>query len=188
MGQRKPMLNGVIQRTYYFNRLILYFFFYGFIGWAVETLSILVLKHHFSPRGWLHLGLPFIPLYAFTCLVIITLMSPLKNKPLLVFLLSILIISVIEFFSGLILTKIFHLRFWNYNSLPPAFMGLISLPVSLLWGGLSLVLVYWIHPAIERTAKKIPSLTIALISWFLMLYLGVCFIIETYKLFHLLFP
>ncbi|SHJ46894.1 putative ABC transporter permease [Parasporobacterium paucivorans] len=189
INERRPiqLLNHFARNTQKFNRLLLSFVFYGFVGWIIETISILILQHQFISRGWLHLGLPFIPLYAYCCPILIKLLSPQKKNPLLIFIGSVSIITFIELSAGLILTQVFHLTFWDYSGMPPTIKGIISLPVSLLWGLLSLVLIYWIHPGFKKMINRLPMFTASLISWFLLVYLMVCYAIETYELFSKFF-
>lgn len=61
------------------------------------------------------------------------------------------IITTLEFITGEILTRVFHLIIWDYSNLPFNIDGIICLPYSILWFFLSSVgiilgdyLRYWI--------------------------------------------
>lgn len=49
------------------------------------------------------------------------------------------------------------MSFWDYGDLPGSFQGRVCLSFSLVWGALSLVLVYWVHPALAPWLARIPA-------------------------------
>ena len=53
-----------------------------------------------------------------------------------------LIITGLEFLTGLIVNKIFDVGVWDYSNMKYNLMGQICLQYSLLWAGLSLACVY----------------------------------------------
>lgn len=57
-------------------------------------------------------------------------------------LLSALIITVLEFFSGIIVNLWLELRVWDYSALPFNLMGQICLPFSIVWFLLSLPAIF----------------------------------------------
>ena len=51
-------------------------------------------------------------------------------------------------------------RFWDYSRVFGNLRGRICLPFSLIWGGLTVATVRWIHPAVERLAERtVPEVT-----------------------------
>jgi uncharacterized membrane protein len=52
--------------------------------------------------------------------------------------------------------------FWDYRGLPGSVQGRVCLPFSLAWGGLSLPLVYWVHPRLSPLLAAIPAPVTAL--------------------------
>ena len=76
-----------------------------------------------------------------------------SNTPLLIqAIIGTLIVTVIEFISGLILNVWLGLDIWDYSNLPFNILGQISLPYMLLWLPLSLIAIvlyswlqYWLY-------------------------------------------
>lgn len=52
--------------------------------------------------------------------------------------------------------KVLGVSFWDYRELPGNIQGRVCLPFSLIWGALSLPLVYWLHPALLPWLSGIP--------------------------------
>jgi len=167
-------LNQFSMTSLKINRVLISFIFYSFWGWIIETCFIFFSIHRFIARGWIQFGLPLIPIYGVCCLILTKLLSPLIKKPLLIFGGTICFTTMIEYIIGLILTKIFHLNFWNYSNLPFSIQGIISLPVSFTWGFLSLLMFYWIDPNLKRMINRIPALQATFISWSIMIYSAIC--------------
>ena len=78
--------------------------------------------------------------------------------PRVVFLVVMFSLTLIEWFGGVLIEKFFHVVFWNYEEFPYHIGKYIALEVSLLWGVLSLVLIYVVHPLIESVILKIPHI------------------------------
>ncbi|MDE6026433.1 MAG: putative ABC transporter permease [Lachnospiraceae bacterium] len=56
--------------------------------------------------------------------------------------LAALVITTLEFFTGIIVNKIFQLGVWDYSTVRGNIMGQVCLPYTFLWGVLGLVCVY----------------------------------------------
>ena len=136
--------------------LMWYFIFYAFLGWCTEVVYAAVNTGQFINRGFLN-G-PYCPIYGFGVLFVISLLYPVKDNLLYMFVGSVLITSAIEFTGGYVLEKIFHQKWWDYSGKPLNIRGYICLQFSLIWGIACLVIVDRIHPFIEITVKHIPLL------------------------------
>jgi uncharacterized membrane protein len=156
------------------NRIVMSFVFYGLLGWVVETAFIYFSIHRYIERGWVHYGLPLIPLYGVMCPVLIKLLRPLKKKPALIFACSACIITLVEYVMGSILTFHFGYNFWNYSNLPFSYKGIVALPVTFSWGFLSLLLIYWIDPRLKKLIRRLPEAPAAVLSLCIALYSVVC--------------
>ncbi|NTU89873.1 MAG: putative ABC transporter permease [Actinobacteria bacterium] len=164
------------------NRILFLFLAYSFFGWLVETCSILIFTQTFVFRGYSRLGLPIIPLYGGVGLLLPKLLSPWKKKPLVVFGGATIIATVIEYLIGLITIYIFRSRHWDYSNTPLSFQGIISLPTSLAWGVMALVVMYWGKPKLEQVFKRIPLVPATIICWGLTLYACICAAIDMYQM------
>ena len=146
---------------YFFSLLALYLALYSFLGWVAEVLDVFVTTRRLQNRGFLT-G-PFLPIYGFGAILLLVFVHPYVSNPFLVFLASVVVASVLEFFTHLLLDKAFHIKLWDYTGWPFNIQGRICLQNSLLFGGLGLLLLYVIRPFANTLLGNIPqSVAIAL--------------------------
>ena len=151
------------------NRLlnyIGYFFVYSFAGFLLETLFALFVQGEFVMRKCFLLS-PLCPVYGLGAIVIISFAGPFRQHPAAVFLIGLLAASVVEYFTDIFYREILGVTFWDYTDMPMNINGRVCLVFSLIWGVLSLVLVRFLHPAVERAVKSAPrALLIACLVFF----------------------
>ena len=135
------------------------------------------MKYLFNPNmnnGTLH-G-PWVPIYGFgTCLIIIIMRFVFNRikvkrfiKVILVFLISTIVLTILEFISGNLIELLTGKVFWDYTKLKFNFGHYIALEISLIWGISSLIIIYVIKPLLDKIIKKIPSIiTYSVLSIFI---------------------
>ena len=64
---------------------------------------------------------------------------------------------MLEYITGAVMEKLFHMRYWDYSDKPLNVNGHICLPVSIAWGGFSLLLIYLLHPPVEDLVFWLPG-------------------------------
>ena len=89
------------------------FFIYAILGWIIETTLVSIEKKKFVNRGFLK-G-PWLPIYGCGMILILVLLSWLMTKPLLMFILIILLCGFLEYMTSYILEKLFHKKWWDYK-------------------------------------------------------------------------
>ena len=136
------------------SQWLLFFFAYSFLGWVWETLYVSVKKRHLVNRGFLY-G-PWLPIYGFGAIIILFLTLPVRDNLLLVYLLGMAGATALEYITGAVMEKLFHVRYWDYSSQPLNVQGHICLGVSLAWGVFALFLVHILHPPVEDFIEIIP--------------------------------
>lgn len=134
-------------------KYILYFFIYSFLGWFMEVCVSLWNKKRFINRGFL-IG-PICPIYGHGILAIIILIGSNTNDFLAVFLKSILICSILEYFTSYFMEKLFNIRWWDYSSKKFNINGRICLETMLPFGILSSLVIYGIHPLVITLVDKL---------------------------------
>lgn len=142
--------------SYPISTLVLYFVFYSFVGWSMETVYCSILEKRFVPRGFLH-G-PICPIYGVGVLLMILFFKPLAGNILLFYLVSTLSMSAWEYFVGWFLEVTTHIKYWDYSMYRFNLKGRICLWVCLVWGVLSYVAIFWIHPPVEHLFSLLPPL------------------------------
>lgn len=142
---------------YPLSTLFLYFCFYACAGWCMETVYCSILEKRFVPRGFLH-G-PLCPIYGVGVLLMILFFEPLKDNLVVFYLVSTVVMSAWEYFVGWFLETTTHMKYWDYSMYRFNLKGRICLWVCLVWGLLSYVCIFWIHPPVAALFDRLPLLT-----------------------------
>lgn len=115
-----------------FDYYVLLFFLLAFVGWLWEVLLFLVTDHALINRG-IYRG-PYLPIYGAGGLLLCFLLRRLKEHPVLVFLFSAVICSVLEYFTSFFLEKLWGIRWWDYSGHFLNIHGRICLVGALVFG------------------------------------------------------
>ena len=116
---------------------------------------------------------PWIPIYGIGSCVIIFIMRLVFNrikakrfiKIILFFIISTLTLTLLEYTGGVLMEYFTGKVMWDYSNLKFHIGKYIALEISLVWGILSLVLIYLIKPKIDKLIIKIPKI----ITYFMFL-------------------
>ena len=127
-----------------FCKYFLLFMLYSFFGWVIEMIVCTIADKKVVNRGFL-IG-PYCPIYGCGCLLIIFLLRKYYNDGLVLFIMSVLLCSVLEYFTSYIMEKLFNARWWDYSDRKFNINGRICLETLVLFGILGLLLVYIINP------------------------------------------
>ena len=123
---------------------VILFFIYSVLGWIVEVIDIFIKTHKLSNRGFL-IG-PYLPIYGSGCILIIILLNNQTNDLISLFLKSMIICSILEYFTSYIMEKIFKTRWWDYSDRKYNINGRICLVNMFFFGILGCILLYIINP------------------------------------------
>lgn len=144
------------------------FFIYSFIGWLVEmVIENLVLDHEFVNRGFL-IG-PYCPVYGIASIIMIFLLSRYKKDILVLFFMSAIICTIVEYLTSYLLEKIFKARWWDYHDMSFNVNGRICLINSIGFGVLGVLLIRFINPFITWLLLKINPIIFNIISIIILL-------------------
>lgn len=155
---------------YYINS----FFVYSVLGYFFETIVSKITGNRFE-SGIMY-G-PITPIYGIGVVIIlivskylfINLHMPRWFETLIVFFSLIIILTLMEFIGGILIEKLFGIVFWDYSHLKWNIGKYISLEISLVWGFLSIFLIYVIKPLLDKFVVKIPTfITYSLIIIFIV--------------------
>ncbi|NSI19861.1 putative ABC transporter permease [[Ruminococcus] gnavus] len=142
---------------------ILYFFVYGFLGWCTEVIFAAFKQHRFVNRGFLN-G-PICPIYGVGVTLVIACLEAFQSNLLLLYISSVILVTVLEGVTGWAMGKLFHNKWWDYSKLPFNIGGYVCLLFSLIWGVACVFIVYFVHPLIHQVLSLIPHTAgIALIA------------------------
>ncbi len=156
-----------------FYFIAIYFFVYGFLGWCTEVAFAACKEHRFINRGFLN-G-PFCPIYGFGVSLVIIFLTPYRSNLILLYIASIILVTLLEGITGWAMDKIFHNKWWDYSNMPLNIGGYVCLPFSVIWGIACVAIMNLIHPLIHHVLTLMPhTLGIVLIVLF-----GILLIIDT---------
>lgn len=148
----------------------LFFLLYSFAGWVYESILCSFMQRELVNRGFLH-G-PICPIYGTGAVVVLLLLSPLKGNPLLLFLLSAVTTTTIEYLTAYLLEKLFHLKLWDYSINFLNLHGRVCLLSFVAFGVMCTLMVEFIHPWIAtKPAELLTPLGMHVISAALLLAL-----------------
>lgn len=137
---------------------VLLFFFYCFCGWIWESCYVSLCQHHWVNRGFLH-G-PLLPIYGSGAILILFATIPVAQDLRLVWLFGMAAATALEYVTGVVMERIFQIRYWDYSQHKCNLNGYICLSSSIAWGFFSILLVRFLHPPVARLLARIPALCV----------------------------
>lgn len=136
---------------------ILYeFLIFGFVGLLIETSYVYFVTGEWTVRGALGFGLPIIHIYGFGALIVVYLLGRFSRFPVLFFVISALLMTLVELVGSYLEDMFGKPRSWNYYDKPFNFEGRVCLSTSLGWGALAFLFFFLMYPEIRKLIKKIP--------------------------------
>lgn len=147
----EPLIFGVP-----LTQMFLYFVWYSFLGWCMESTYCSIMEKHLINRGFLHL--PLCPIYGVGVLIMVNFFTPFTGNPLLFYVMATVVMSAWEYFVGWLLEVTTHMKYWDYSHRRFNLKGRICLGNCLWWGVASYFVIYWIHPATIRLLGTLPVL------------------------------
>ncbi len=132
------------------------FIIYAIIGWIIELVDLSIIeKRLVKNRGFL-IG-PYCPIYGFGALIMTLFLTKYENDPMVLFLMAIIVTSILEYFTSVLLEKVFKARWWDYSNMPFNINGRILLINSLGFGFFGLILIYYLNPFFLDLFNKINN-------------------------------
>ena len=166
-------------------RLIAYFIIYSILGFIIETVFGLITKGVIESRQSFLYG-PFCAIYGVGAVIMILSLSPFKNNNNKLFWGGFVVGSIVEYIVSLIGELIFHLKWWDYSSVPLNINGRICVYFSVFWGLLGIYLISYINPKIDRLInyikRKLSSKYIKPIEITITIFMLFDFLVTAYAL------
>ncbi len=157
-------------------KYIFLFFIYAFIGWIIEIILTIVMDHKLINRGFL-IG-PYLPIYGFGCVFLILVLDKLKDNLLLLFIVTFITCSLIEYMTSYVLEKIFKLRWWDYKQYKFNLNGRICLETMLPFSIGGVLAIKYITPYLLKIVNKLPLKLVLVFELILVIILIIDFLIS----------
>lgn len=140
--------------AHFISLLFICFAIYSFFGWILEVIYRSIQHRVFVNAGFLH-G-PFVPIYGVGALSLLLLNSYMGEVHLFVqFLLYCMAASLVEYGISIFAERVVHIKLWDYSDQKWHLNGRICPAFSVVWGGLGIVFVEWIHPFVWHWVMKL---------------------------------
>ncbi len=141
------------------------------VGYIWETCLKLVQTGNLVNSGTLH-G-PWLPIYGTGGLAVLILLKRFKDRPILIFVLSLIVCTLIEYFTSCYLEFTKGVRYWDYSNYLINLNGRVCLEGSIIFGLAGCVVMYIAEPFFLNIFNKIPS-QIIIIVCVLLVVLFIC--------------
>ena len=156
---------------YTFSTWLLFFYFYCFLGWLWETCYVSVLKAKWVNRGFMR-G-PFLPIYGSGAIVVLIFKLPVRTNAGVVFVEGMTSATLLEYFTGAAMEKMFHVRYWDYSKQRLNLNGHICVTSSLAWGCFSVILTLYGHTPVERFVLNMNTNVLEVLVFVLTVYISI---------------
>lgn len=160
--------------TYSLSDLIWLFFIYSFVGWCIEVCYAAVRRRQFVNRGFV--SSPLCPVYGFGSILFALFLPELVGNPFFLFLGGMLLATVLEYTTGMLMEKIFSKKLWDYSEIRYNIGGYVCLRYALLWGILAVITMTFVNPILCRLFDMIPPLATAILQWAAVILLSLDFL------------
>ena len=164
-----------------FKAAFLIFIMFSVVGWISEVLYVGIFhEHKFVNRGFLY-G-PLCPVYGFGGVMILLLPAALYTTWIPLFLASMILCTLVEYFVSWIMEKTFHARWWDYSHYKFNLNGRICLLNSVLFGFMGLGVIRFVYPQILRFLNWMGDFAIMVSADSIALVLSVDIVLTVRKL------
>lgn len=153
------------------NQFCIYFLLftaYSFLGWLCESICCSAAAGKFINRGFLN-G-PFCPIYGFGGLLVVTVLSPFRDRLFLLYVIAVALTSGLEYLTGFALETLFHAKYWDYSDHRFNLQGRVCLENSLIFGLLSVAAVLYLQPALLALIALMPAKVLPFLAGGLLFY------------------
>lgn len=144
-------------KTFFSDKIInlfICFLIYSITGWLIETIYMSIYHGHIVKRGFL-IG-PLCAVYGVGSISVVYILNRIKSHPFLLFAGASLITSLVELLAGILLSQLIEKRLWDYSSNFGNIMGYVCLRNTIIWGIMSMFVIYIIHPKLLKFVWAIP--------------------------------
>ena len=164
---------------YDFMILFLMFFFYSVLGYFIEILACFAeTKKLTISRGYL-VG-PYIPLFGFGAIIMVSFLSKYSNDIVILFVLSMVICCLVEYLTGLLLEKVFKLRWWDYSHKKFNINGRVCLENGILFGIGGVIMTKYFNPLLVGFLKSFNENTIIILGSLLFIIVILDAVLSTF--------
>lgn len=141
---------------YDFYHVLLWFLAYSMLGWLVESIYMSICNRKLTNWGFAR-G-PICPIYGVGALTVFFLLKPYSDNLWKLFFFGSLLATTLEYFTAVLMNKIFGEIWWDYTDKPFNYKGILCLESSIAWGFYTIGLFVFLHKFVEGFVNGIPMM------------------------------
>ena len=168
-----------------FWKILIYFIIYSIAGFFIETIYAIFTKGMLESRQSFLYG-PFCIVYGIATIVLIFCLKKYKGNNIKLFFYGMVLGCGVEYVSSYLSEIFMHIKWWDYSNDFLNINGRTCLYYAILWGSLTIVLINYINPYIDRCIdkifNKISHIFLKTMITFITLFMTVDGIITCYAL------
>lgn len=144
----------------------LLFMTYSFLGWMMEVIVCYIDQKKIINRGFL-IG-PFCPIYGVGSLLMVILLHNYIEDKIVLFCLSVVVCSILEYLTSILMEKLFRARWWDYSDKRFNINGRICLETLLPFGFFGTLIVAYINPVLFSLYSNFPMIAVHFLTGFFL--------------------
>lgn len=143
--------------------LLWLFLAYSFLGWCLEVSLAAVKRRHLINKGVLNA--PFCTIYGTAAVAFALFLPELRDSLFFLFLGGMLIASFLEYWSGRMMERIFHRKWWDYSDHKWNLDGYVCLRYSAIWGISAVLMMKFTNPLLLKLLSFFPPMIGRVALW-----------------------
>ncbi len=143
-------------------RYFMVYVIYSVGGWIMEEIHCSFREKKIVDRGFL-IG-PVCPIYGFGGVAMTLALTQFQSSPIVVFCMGTIMCAFVEYFTSLVMEKIFNARWWDYSKEPLNLNGRICIRTLIPFGIFGLIIIYGINPYLRQILNAIPNKEVVVLA------------------------
>ena len=137
-------------------RIFFYFIIYSFLGYIIETIFGVITTGKLECRQSFLYG-PFLGIYGLGGCILIIFIKYFSKNNFTIFCGGCIIGAITEYFVSYVTDVFLHTKWWDYSDRLLNINGRICLLYTIFWGILTLILIKFINPIVDKLYDKLEA-------------------------------
>lgn len=169
--EKRKILKTNYEKSYSLSTYILLFFTFSICGWIWEILLEFVQNGNIVNRG--SMAGPWLPIYGFGSVFILFFLKPVRNRPFLFLVLSMILCGILEYTTSWYLETINGMRWWEYDGYFLNINGRICFEGLLVFTLAGAAVTYLLAPIFSNIYERLPKKLITILCIILVTLYGI---------------
>lgn len=155
------------------------FILYSIIGYVAEIINLTIMtRKPVWNRGFL-IG-PYLPIYGVGCIFMVFGLNKYEHDLFAMFIIGAFFCTLLEYFTSLIMEKIFKLRWWDYTDYKFNLNGRVCLLNAVLFGIGGIIVIKLLNPFLSWLVYLMPSSVTVVLGIILLIIFIIDFVVSCY--------